>query len=204
LEVSFKVSDRQRLYNPPGSGTNRATILEGVMAETGEGEIMRKQLCEQFLTECEHAALKMGVDFYEIMKKAPVIMERWKPYYLTAQKVWENAKNRDDAIRFLLASPDPNPEQFDKVLAFMGTLPHFLRGSLQDAAKSLPPSPGGRPHELTHDQRREVCKQIGYLYGEGVALSDAKKRMAQRYAVSLRTIQRAWQERATRSSDSPG
>jgi hypothetical protein len=31
----------------------------------------------------------------------------------------------------------------------------------------------------------EVCLQIGNLYGQGVELPDAQKRMAQRYGVSL-------------------
>jgi len=71
-----------------------------------------------------------------------------------------------------------------------------LRGSLQGIAKSLPPSPGGRPREFSPQECIEVCLEIGQLYGQGVALADAQKRMAKRYNVSLRTIQRVWQHRA--------
>ena len=84
----------------------------------------------------------------------------------------------------------------EAVISLIRTLPYLLRSYLQDTAKALPPSPGGRPQELTPEQRKEVCVRIGHLYGQGVELRDAQKRMAQHYDVSLRTIQRAWQERA--------
>jgi hypothetical protein len=136
------------------------------------------------------------------MKKASVVVEKWKPYGLAAQEVWRKANNREKAVGFLLNLPDPNPEVFEKVMAFLHTLPHFLRGLLQEAAKGLPPSPGGRPHGLTPDQNRDVCRQIGQLYGEGVDLADAKRRMAQRYGVSLSTIQRALEKRANHNVSS--
>jgi hypothetical protein len=156
------------------------------------------------ILECEELGQKMSMDFYQTMKKAPAVVERWKPYILTAEQVWQNANNREEAVQFLLKLPDPNPEEFEKVLAFVRTLPYFLRGLLQQAAKGLPPSPGGRPHGLTPDQSREVCKQIGQLYGEAVDLADAKLRTAQRYGVSLSTIQRTWKKRANTNSTPSG
>ena len=126
---------------------------------------MNKELCERVLLECEQMGQKAGMDFYQIMKKAPAVVERWKPFILTAQQFWQRANTREEAIQFLLSLPDPKPEEFEKVVAFLGTLPYLLRGLLQEAAKGLPPSPGGRPHGLNPDQSREVCRQIGQLYG---------------------------------------
>jgi hypothetical protein len=157
---------------------------------------VKKEICDQLISECEQSFQKMGLDLYAVMKKAPEVVERWKKYYPVAQKVWSNSRSREDLSAALLAGPDPNPEELETWLAFMRTLPHFLRGSLQGIAKSLPPSPGGRPRELTPQECIEVCLQIGQLYGQGVALPDAQKRMAKRYNVSLRTVQRAWQHRA--------
>src|SRR5882672_4843234 len=157
---------------------------------------MKREFCEQVILECEQLGQKMGMDFYQTMKKAPAVVERWKPYILTAQQVWQNANNREEAVQFLLALPDPSAEEFEKVTAFLRTLPFLLRGLLQEAAKGLPPPPGGRPHGLTSDQSKEVCRQIGQLYGEGVDLAHAQLRMAQPYGVSLSTIQRAWKKRA--------
>ena len=160
---------------------------------------MKRELCERVVLECEQVGQKMGMDFYQTMKKAPAVVERWKPYILTAQQVWQNANDREEAVQFLLALPDPSAEEFEKVTAFLRTLPPSARPA-KDAAKGLPSPPGGRPHGLTPKQGREVCRQIGQLYGEGVDLADAKLRMAQRYGVSLSTIQRAWKKRVNTSS----
>jgi len=157
---------------------------------------MNREFCERLVLECEQVGEKMGMDFYETMKKAPIVVERWKAFLVGGQQVWQNASNREEAVRLLENFPEPKPESFEKVLAFLRTLPYFLRAQLQTAAKDLPPSPGGRPRGLNPEQSREVCRQIGLLYSEGVDLADAKRRMALRYGVSPSTIQRAWKERA--------
>lgn len=160
---------------------------------------MKREFCERLVLECEQVGQKMEMDFYETMKKAPAVVEKWKPYFVIAQQIWENANNREEATRLLENLPEPKPEEFENFLAFLRTFPYFLRALFQQAGKGLPPSPGGRPRELTADERKDVCKQIGQLYGGGVELADAKLRMAQHYGVSLSTVQRAWQER-TKSS----
>ncbi len=161
------------------------------------GMIVRKEVCDQLISECEQTCQKLGGDLYEVMKKAPQVVEKWKRYAPLFQQVWNNAKNREELAAFLLtAGPDRRPEELETVLTLIRTVPYLLRNHLQGAAKNLPPSPGGRPRELSPQQSREICMQIGQLYGLGVELPHAQKRMAQRYDVSLRTIQRAWQERA--------
>ncbi len=156
---------------------------------------MKKQLCDQLITETEQSFQKMGLDLYEIMQRAPAVVEKWKRYYGHFQQVWNHAGSREELTAFLLSGPDPSPEEMETVLTLIRTVPYLLRRSLQAATQSLPPSPGGRPQELRPEQRKEICLQIGQLYGQGTELRDAQKRMAQRYGVSLRTIQRAWQER---------
>lgn len=135
-------------------------------------------------------------------EKGPIRCRAMAGYFLAAQQVWQSANNREEAVRFLEKLPEPKPENFEKLLAFMRTLPYFLRAQLQAAAKDLPPSPGGRPRGLTPNQSREVCQQIGQLYGNGVDLANAKRRIALRYGVSLSTIQRAWKERGAWSRSS--
>jgi hypothetical protein len=162
---------------------------------------MKKEICDQLITETEQSFEKMGLDFYQTMQKAPAILERWKKYAPLFQQLWTHATNREELTKLLLAGPDSSPEEMENVLALIRTLPYFLRSHLQEAAQALPPSPGGRPRELTPEQRKEVCLKIGHLYGMGVEIRDAQKRMAQQYSVSLRTIQRAWQERAKWNSD---
>jgi len=156
---------------------------------------VRKQLCDQLITETEQSFQRMGLDFYETMKRAPAVVEKCKKYYGLFQPVWNHASSREELTAFLIRGPDLNPEEMETVLTLIRTVPYLLRSSLQDAAKSLPPSPGGRPRELSPEQRKEICLQIGQLYGHGVELRDAQKRLAQCYHVGLRTIQRAWQGR---------
>jgi len=136
------------------------------------------------------------------MKKAPAVVEKWKRYYGLFQQVWNHAHNRDELTAFLIRGPDPSPEEMETVITLIRTVPYLLRRSFQDATQSLPPSPGGRPRELSPEQRKEICFQIGQLYGQGVEVRDAQKRIARRYGVSLRTIQRAWQERGKWNSNS--
>ena len=163
---------------------------------------MRKQLCDQLITETEQSLQKMGLDLYETMQRAGALVERWKQYIPLFQEVWNHASNREQLTALLITGPDPSPEEMETVLTLIRTVPFLLRSSLQDATKSLPPSPGGRPPELNPEQRKQICLQIGQLYGLGVELRHAQKRMAQRYNVGLRTIQRAWQERAKWNSHS--
>src|SRR5437879_6442254 len=138
----------------------------------------------------------MGLELYEIMQRAPAVVEKWKRYYGLFQQVWNHASSREELTAFLLTGPDPRPEEMETVLTLIRTVPYLLRKSLQDATKSLPPSPGGRPRELSPEQCTEICLQVGQLYGLGVELRDAQKRMARHYRVGLRTIQRAWQQRS--------
>src|SRR6266478_1678536 len=117
----------------------------------------------------------MGLDLYETMQRAGALVERWKQYIPLFQEVWNHASNREQLTALLITGPDPSPEEMETVLTLIRTVPYLLRSSLQDAAKSLPPSPGGRPRELRPEQRKEICLQIGQLYGSGVELRDAQK-----------------------------
>ena len=157
---------------------------------------MRKQLCDQLITETEQSFQKMGLDLYQVMQRAPQVVEKWKRYYGLFQQVWNHASSREELTAYLLTGPAPSPEEMETVLTLIRTVPYLLRSSLQDATKSLPPPPGGRPRELSPEQCKEICLQVGRLYGLGVELRDAQKRMARHHSVGLRTIQRAWQQRS--------
>jgi hypothetical protein len=155
------------------------------------------------MAEAEQFARALGGDFYEVMQKAPQVVEKWRKHEFLAREIWKHASSRESLRAFLLSMTDPDPAELARWVSFMRTLPFILRKDLQTAAKKLPPSPGGRPKELQPDDCREICIEIGRLFGQGVAVREAQKRMAQRYNKSLRTIQRAWQDRARWKSDTP-
>lgn len=50
---------------------------------------MRKEVCEQLIAEAEQFGQKMGGDFYEVMKKAPQVVEKWKGHLLPCPGVLE-------------------------------------------------------------------------------------------------------------------
>ena len=167
-----------------------------------EAGIVRPEVCDQLIAECEQTCQKMGLDFYEVMKGAPRVAEKLKGYATRFEQLWEHAGNREELAAFLLTTgPDLQPVELETVLALIRTVPYLLRSQLQGVAKRLPPSPGGRPRTLSPEESRAVCQQIGTLFGQGVRLPHAQKRIAGRYAVSFRTIQRAWRERAKWKGD---
>src|SRR5437588_11161299 len=153
--------------------------------------IVQKQICDQLISETEQSLQRMGLDLYEIMQRAPAVVEKWKRYYGPFLEVWNHASNREELTAFLLTGPDLSPEEMETVLTLIRTVPYLLRRSLQDATQSLPPSPSGRPQELRPEQRKEIGLQNGQLYGQAIELRDAQKPKAQRYVISLPTIQRA-------------
>jgi hypothetical protein len=158
---------------------------------------VRPEVCDQLISECEQTCQKMGVDFYQVMTGAPRVAEKLKGYARLFQQFWEHAGNREELAAFLRTTgPDLGPVELETMLAIIRTVPTLLRNQLQGVAKRLPPSPGGRPRGLSPEKSRDVCLQVGMLLGQGVRLPDAQKRMAKRYGVSMRTIQRAWRERA--------
>jgi DNA-binding NarL/FixJ family response regulator len=70
-----------------------------------------------------------------------------------------------------------------------------IREMLPELTKSIPHEPDGRPQSLTDIQKTEVCREIASLYGRGLRLGIAIKRVAQKFRVSERTVRRAWQSR---------
>jgi hypothetical protein len=122
------------------------------------------------------------------------------PLLLGARGLAARAKPRRPP-EILAESADPNPAELALWLNFIRMLPYILRKDLQKAAKNLPSPPGGRPRELTPQECQEICAEIGRLYGQGVTIRDAQTRMAQRYNKGMRTIQRAWQDRAKWKAD---
>jgi Helix-turn-helix domain of resolvase len=62
----------------------------------------------------------------------------------------------------------------------------------------------GRPKKANDDSmKRRVRDSILELYGEGTQLSVAQERIAERYGISPRSVQRIWKERETLGKTKP-
>ena len=83
--------------------------------------------------------------------------------------------------------------------------PHVLRELIihlfESALRDLPPQPAGRKRSLSFDESAELCSYVAELFGKLPDLKACKKRAAQRFGVSLSTVERAWRKRGENSSD---
>ncbi len=114
-------------------------------------------------------------------------------------------RSREALIAKLLKEPEPEPSELEAQVEMIYLLPYTLRKAMPEAMRDfgqiLPQDPGGRPRSLTDKESKYVCEEIGKLFAKGVRLLGAQKRLALRMGekkgteVSLRTVQRAWQNR---------
>jgi hypothetical protein len=117
----------------------------------------------------------------------------------------KQVRTREALHALLLKEPEPEPFVLDARIEAIRLLPYTIRKvlpeAMRDLAKTLPHDPGGRPRGLVGEEPKYVCEEIGKLVARGVRLLDAQTRLALRMSqkkgkeVSLRTVQRAWQNR---------
>ncbi len=115
-------------------------------------------------------------------------------------------RSREALMARLIKEPEPEPFELDAQVEMIYLLPYTIRKGMPEAmhefTQVFPHDPGGRPRSLSDKESRYVCEEIGKLIAMGVRLLDAQNRLARRMSqkqakgVSLRTVQRAWQDRA--------
>ncbi len=130
----------------------------------------------------------------EVDSESPLSPEDFKKGVLASAvtTLLDSIENRDE----------PTPEELRQILEKSKTFPFEFRAILDKTTKSmkrnLPHKPGGgRRDSLTPDQKREACARVGTLTGRGVRFRDALEQVGRHFGVGARTIQRAWQKRAS-------
>ena len=112
----------------------------------------------------------------------------------------EVTTSREMVKEALMKAPEPSRVELIAIVTTLKNMPFVLRRLLPVVTKEyqsqLPYPKGGRPKALSPEQCQKMCRAIGRLFAVGVELADAQQRMTLRFGVSLRTIQRAWQNRA--------
>jgi hypothetical protein len=68
----------------------------------------------------------------------------------------------------------------------------MVHQSAKDNPVSVSP---GRPVVLADSAKDEICDSVSDLYRKGVALTLAKERSAERFGVSMRSVERVWRQR---------
>jgi hypothetical protein len=143
---------------------------------------MKAETARLIADELERAFADIHVSFECGIKELLAMTER-------DVGIWKNAGDRGQ-LEFSLAEylPEPSPLSLDARIEVIRRLPYLLRLVFEGRTRPL----RGRRRELSVSNARVVCKDIGELLGQGIALKDVLLRMKQRHHVSLRTIQRVW------------
>lgn len=115
----------------------------------------------------------------------------------------EHIRTREQITALLDAEPEPSASKLWALESVLQYAPFLLnrlvRKIATDAAKGLPGSPSGPKPVVDDSQKQAICQYIGDLYAAGVSLTNAQKRAAMRWNMSLRSIQRIWAERGSES-----
>ena len=122
--------------------------------------------------------------------------------------VWmEQMQTREDTLRILSQVQQPTSEEMQFIIGIAQSLPQLIAAGAKllanDLAVEYPIQTGGRPKSLDRESRGALRSFIGQLYAEGVELRIAKKRAAQRFNVSLSTVNRAWAARKHPEREKP-
>lgn len=103
------------------------------------------------------------------------------------------------AFDTMLSKLEISAEEEQQFLAVAENLTALLGLGVQIFAqrfsKEFPVKLSGRPKSLPQAQERKLCEFIGGLFLQGTQLKVCKKRAAQKFGVSLRTVERVWADR---------
>ena len=98
------------------------------------------------------------------------------------------------AVEELRNSPEPTPEELQVLLKNVPQISYFMREDITALRKVLPHPPGGAPSKLNAQERKKAVRLVGTLMGQGDNYAEAVAKIAARFGVSRKTIQRAWQK----------
>lgn len=149
---------------------------------------MARKIEARVLNELDNVVLKIfsgfrpdGVDLTEQQKRDGLLAAKSSPGYKAIEKAIKRGSDADLK----------EVEQIVRERFIPG-----LRKPLLEAARRLPHPKGGRRKVLSEEQRVKARREIGELIGnQGCEQKDAVETAARRFNVSVRTMQRVWQER---------
>jgi hypothetical protein len=101
-------------------------------------------------------------------------------------------------LKPLLKSPEPTHEELEQMRNTAKRMDELIltiaAPAMRTVLKKLPPDKGGRPKVFTPEKAKAACLEMATLLFQGVEKIDASKRVAQRYGVSVWTMNRYWRK----------
>lgn len=154
---------------------------------------MDEKRLEEYVTAVEQTAMKCGARSYdEGLDQAIALLSR-------LQDFMESIRTKD-ALRSALASAEaPTKVEERMILFFIRHSPQFVRIvsglAVSKFLAALPAFAPGRPEKIRAEDGEELLDLISALQRKSVPLGAAKRRAAQRFGCSLRTVERLWKGR---------
>lgn len=155
---------------------------------------MNEQAIDALVESLERMAVKMGANSYEAGLRQAISLGSWLMEFMDGIKTKEQ-------LRSALRSIDMASEETQRIVQFAATrFPAMLKMSADHLAgqfiSELPRVPTGRSYKASESKRQEILDNILKLYGkQRVPLLVAKRRTAQKFEISLRTVDRYWAKR---------
>ncbi len=154
---------------------------------------------EKVVSAVEKSIVRVGAENYEDGMGKAIRITR------LALILVEKIETKENLRALLDKSPELSKGEESLVLLLFRSLPHVLRlifiWLANDAKKTLPSISAGRPNSTTTETRQAVVNHIGHLHTNGLTFKDAKKRAAQKFGQSPRTIERIWSQRGCPKED---
>jgi hypothetical protein len=153
---------------------------------------VEKEKREQIIAAIEHTFKSIGA---ESLDDAGATIQKLSDFLSLKVKPLMSREHLDA----LLTQADIKAEDEEMLVALFENLPSVIGMLLNmissEAAKTFPLANIGRPKSLSSEKRRSVCANIAQLHGQGTNLKVAKTRTAQKFGISMSTVERIWAER---------
>jgi len=167
-----------------------------------------EQMREVMIVAFDNAVRMVGAQsFEEGMRQAKTVLENVSSWALFANNFIQPIETVQD-LRETLDSRMSIPEREQALLLFaLENLPEILREGVTTLKKkvvsSLGPRPGGRKRAFTAQESQEVLDYVSKVNREGASMPAAKRRAAQKYHCSPRTVDRLWKNREFIAKEEP-
>ncbi len=150
---------------------------------------MKPETGERFLQLWEAMGQQIALDMYVQMRKADRLIQR---YGKTFTRFCHAASSRQRLRAYLKKAVEPPPEQWEKYLAVLQSLPAILRTGMVQYAAQLPRQKQGRKPAVTPEVADKACADVYTLIGQGRSQSQALREVRERYNIPARTMYRLW------------
>ena len=155
---------------------------------------MKPETVQKLLEACDEMSQQVGLKAYDDVQQ---FMQKQGPFIRFVVEFFDNLKTRPELISWLSKIEEPEPAFVDYMVRMFREFPMILGIAIRKAATSdkTPPGPKGPPR-IDDKKRYEICQFVLDLHGKKrVKEPAAKKRAAQHFDVSIRSVDRIWNDR---------